>query len=598
MGINNLLKYMKPYVEPIHMKKYAGKRVGIDAYSWLHKGAYSCSMELSLDIEGDKKYQFLNYFMHRINMLRHYKITPVVVFDGGSIPCKAATEDERHRHANRDMAMEKLKNGDANAASELFQDTSSFGDEFLLQNFDMRAVTVTPLMAHQLIQILRSEKIEFVVAPYEADAQLAYLSGLEAEKGGIVAVISEDSDLLAYGCPAVVFKMDRYGNGEEIVLEKVFNAVGGVPSFKKFDGQLFIGMCVLAGCDFLPSVPGVGIAKAYNYVAKYLNIDRVISVLKFEKGKQVPEDYPKTFKEAMIVFQHARVYDKVSKQLKPLKPFPPELLQCQNEELDFLGPDIPSSLAIAIAEGNLDPCTMEAFNHYPECGDQYRLSLPHSVNGLMRQEETTESMQEGCFAIVSCHKTSKKRIQGDMPPYATTNSSGKGKPKTITQEVLHPRETLALEKLVFPFRNEASTENKKVSIGFASNIPNNNPFKKRKQNEVQLINQTVVDEQASQVTPESQESVDSKLANSTYPKITNKTYDSSRFIMLVENIHDVVIIDVIKTSSMNDMLLITTWLLQMSRGDLLGCDCEAKNRNVNEMGQVGSGIKDPNPPRL
>ena len=52
-------------------------------------------------------------------------------------------------------------------------------------------------------QILRSGDIEFVVAPYEADAQLAYLSSLEVENGGIVAVVSEDSDLLAYGCPSV-----------------------------------------------------------------------------------------------------------------------------------------------------------------------------------------------------------------------------------------------------------------------------------------------------------------------------------------------------------------------------------------------------------
>lgn len=52
-------------------------------------------------------------------------------------------------------------------------------------------------------QILRSESIEFVVAPYEADAQLAYLSALEADKGGISAVITEDSDLVAYGCPTV-----------------------------------------------------------------------------------------------------------------------------------------------------------------------------------------------------------------------------------------------------------------------------------------------------------------------------------------------------------------------------------------------------------
>lgn len=47
--------------------------------------------------------------------------------------------------------------------------------------------------------------MEFIVAPYEADAQLAYLSSLELEQGGIAAVITEDSDLLAYGCKAVRF---------------------------------------------------------------------------------------------------------------------------------------------------------------------------------------------------------------------------------------------------------------------------------------------------------------------------------------------------------------------------------------------------------
>lgn len=35
------------------------------------------------------------------------------------------------------------------------------------------------------------------------------------------------------------------------------------------------GMCVLAGCDFLPSVPGIGIAKAYALVSKYRNLERV-----------------------------------------------------------------------------------------------------------------------------------------------------------------------------------------------------------------------------------------------------------------------------------------------------------------------------------
>lgn len=52
--------------------------------------------------------------------------------------------------------------------------------------------------------------IEYYVAPYEADAQLAYLW----KQGLIHSVITEDSDLLIYGCDRVFFKMDQYGDGK------------------------------------------------------------------------------------------------------------------------------------------------------------------------------------------------------------------------------------------------------------------------------------------------------------------------------------------------------------------------------------------------
>ncbi|KAI3682171.1 hypothetical protein L2E82_50105 [Cichorium intybus] len=408
MGIKDLLRFMKPYIEPVHIKKFAGKRVGIDAYSWLHKGAYSCSMELCLNMEGDKKFQYLNYCMHRINLLRHHNISPVLVFDGCNIPCKSLTEQERHskRKGNRDLAMAKLKEGNINAATEMFQ----------------RAVSITPSMAHQLIEILKSENIEFVVAPYEADAQLAYLSSLDAEEGGIAAVISEDSDLLAYGCSSVVFKMDRYGNGEEIVIDKVLRSVGHVPSFLDFDKELFTGMCVLAGCDFLPSVPGIGIAKAHALVSKYRNLSRVLSMLKYEKGNQMPQDYIKSFKQACAVFQHARIYDSDSKRLKHLTPLPKSLVHELGSELDFLGPEISSSQATAIAQGRLDPSTMKAFNA------QISESLPIQPpsNRDLKQETTTDS----CFTIVSSQKTGIKRItvmEQEMKPKKSVDSKSVNK---------------------------------------------------------------------------------------------------------------------------------------------------------------------------
>ncbi|KAJ1392017.1 XPG/Rad2 endonuclease [Sesbania bispinosa] len=456
MGIKDLLRFMKPYIEPVHIKKYAGKRVGIDAYSWLHKGAYSCSMELCLDIDSERKLRYIEYFMHRVNLLRYYKITPVVVFDGGNVPCKSATEEERHRKrsTNSELAMAKLKEGNVGAATELFQ----------------RAVNITPLMAHKLIQTLKSENIEFVVAPYEADAQLAYMSNLEAEKGGVAAVITEDSDLIAYGCPAIIFKMDRHGNGERIELEKVFSAESSRPSFRGFDMKLFRGMCVLAGCDFLPSVPGIGVARAHALVSKYRNLDRILSVLKFEKGDQMPEDYAKTFKEAIAVFQHARIYDTNTKELKHMKPLPQDSLESLDGKLDFLGPEIPSTIVTAIAEGNLNPSTKEAFDK-SECS---RFPLhPIDVQTIDQQrkgEVHAPFRKENCFSVFGSHNTSENST--------VTRLSDKDK---------YSNEAVALQKLIMPLGTNGTVKKTFKSENTPLKVPDNNPFRIRKPEEVCLV---------------------------------------------------------------------------------------------------------------
>ena len=50
-----------------------------------------------------------------------------------------------------------------------------------------------------LLQVCRDKGVDCIVAPYEADAQLAFLN-----KSGIAqVVITEDSDLLLFGCDRV-----------------------------------------------------------------------------------------------------------------------------------------------------------------------------------------------------------------------------------------------------------------------------------------------------------------------------------------------------------------------------------------------------------
>lgn len=57
--------------------------------------------------------------------------------------------------------------------------------------------------ARGVSQALRRQGVKLVVAPYEADAQLAYLN----RSGAVDVVLTEDSDCLPYGCKKVMIVM-------------------------------------------------------------------------------------------------------------------------------------------------------------------------------------------------------------------------------------------------------------------------------------------------------------------------------------------------------------------------------------------------------
>lgn len=184
MGIPGLLPTLKSIMTPCHVRDYAGKRAAVDTYSWLHKAVFSCSKDMCQGRRNDK---YIEYCMHRVNMLRHFGVKPVLVFDGGSLPMKSDQEIKRarSRKENLERAIEHERLGNHFAAAVCYQ----------------KAVDVTPQLAFGLIQVLRQENVEYVVAPYEADAQMAFL----ARNGYVDLVITEDSDLIAYACPQVKF---------------------------------------------------------------------------------------------------------------------------------------------------------------------------------------------------------------------------------------------------------------------------------------------------------------------------------------------------------------------------------------------------------
>jgi len=281
--------------------------------------------------------RYIEYSMNMIKMLQYYKVIPVLVFDGSRLPTKSATESSRQekRLLNKQMGNRALMSENKNSANEYFK----------------KAVDITPQMAYTLIEELRKNNIEFIVAPYEADAQMAYLS----ITGYVACVITEDSDLIPYGASPILFKMNSYGEGDEY--RKEYLANNRDLNFSQFTDDMLIRMCILAGCDYLSSLKGIGIKKAYNIVKECRTIPRIMDYLRRNMRQNIFSNYEDGFKRAELTFKYQRVFDPLTRTLIHLHPVPNTI--CEN--LDFCGPIIEPTILNGICTGQLDPTTHKPF---------------------------------------------------------------------------------------------------------------------------------------------------------------------------------------------------------------------------------------------
>ncbi|KAK1585174.1 uncharacterized protein LY79DRAFT_276631 [Colletotrichum navitas] len=352
MGVSGLLPLLKSIHRPTELKKFAGETLGVDAYGWLHRGAIACAVDLA---KGNPTRKYVDFAMHRVRMLKHFGVTPYLVFDGDFLPSKAATEGSRakRREDSKKSAMELLRAGKSSQAALEFQ----------------KAIDVTPEMARNLIDELKKMDLPYVVAPYEADAQLVYL-----ERQGLIAgILSEDSDLLVFGCKRLLTKLDQYGNCIEIN-RRDFCAVREV-SLTGWTDTDFRRMAIFSGCDYLEGINNMGLKTAYRMMRKYKTPERLVRMIQFEGKHRVSENYMSRFAQAELTFLHQRVYCPKKKQLVCLTE--PEEGKGV-EDMPFIGGYVEPDLATAIAVGDVNPITKETIIPAPMPGSKTDAKRRHS----------------------------------------------------------------------------------------------------------------------------------------------------------------------------------------------------------------------------
>ncbi|CAH3176385.1 unnamed protein product [Porites lobata] len=234
MGIKTLLPFLKDVTENSYLDSFKGLVAAVDASCWLHK-----AIAISYSQFGDDRRSAILIWIY----WKGIKIRPLVVFDGLPLPGKDRERDNRamQRKQQQQKADQLRRSGKVTEA----------------RNALAAAAEINHDLVCGFIQTCRQKSIDYVVAPYEADAEIALLY----EHGYVDIAISEDSDLLAYGCQKVLFKLRLDGVCEVIELGKVLQHLS-------LTQEEFLDMCIVAGCDYLENVRGIGIHTAHKLVTK------------------------------------------------------------------------------------------------------------------------------------------------------------------------------------------------------------------------------------------------------------------------------------------------------------------------------------------
>lgn len=299
MGIAGLLPIVASKLVKRHISSYKSQRIGIDGHGWLYQILPSISEELFFNLPTRKH---VNMFESRLRTLKQQGVVPIVVLDGDGLVSKEKTNSRRRMR--REMSRKE-------AEYWLMQNNPARAKVFMKQ-----CIGATRQMVHEITAMLERIKVEYIISPYESDAQLCYLQRI----GYIDYILTEDSDLIAYGSTRILYKFDSifvYEFNRECLEEA---------KDKRFMEDI-LDISILSGCDYLDSIQGVGVITAHKLLSRERTVEGVVNHLRCRKT--IPPYYLENFIKAKKTFLHQIVYDPVVRKRRHL--------QDTEEDLGFLG---------------------------------------------------------------------------------------------------------------------------------------------------------------------------------------------------------------------------------------------------------------------
>lgn len=282
MGIkssfNSFLRDTCPEIfEPIHISEYSFMKVAIDISLYMHKFKAVC---------GDR---WLSAFINLIASLRRNEIHCVFIFDGCAPPEKlgeqAKRRDTREKLDQNLFELEEAfsdynKTGIvAKCLSNLYErskspkrllgkSTGKVDMNWIEKKIEQKRgqlYTVTPEDFEHAKELFRILKVPYYTAPEEAEKMCA----AACISGYVSAVLSEDTDVMAYGAPVFLTKIDTGSDTcVRITYSKLLESL-------ELNKDQFLDLCIMCGTDYNPNIPKIGSKSAYKRIIQHGGIDQI-----------------------------------------------------------------------------------------------------------------------------------------------------------------------------------------------------------------------------------------------------------------------------------------------------------------------------------
>jgi flap endonuclease-1 len=312
MGIKSLNKFLRnncPQIyKQVHISDFAFKKVAIDISLYLCKFKTVC---------GER---WLAAFINLIACLRRNEIHCVFIYDTGYPQEKVAEREERalarqktelrvceledamehfyatnevrqilidlYKRKNKVMKNKRLLGYSVKVDMEI--DIKVVDEDIKKMRggiLDMSNLAADFALTKILFDILN---VPYYDAPMEAETMCSCL----CKRGLVDAVLSEDTDVLAYGAPIFLSKIDTTN---DICVQIDYGEMLKALELKKDE---FLDLCIMCGTDYNKNIFRVGPEKAYKYILQYRSIEDIdkntkldVSILNHVRGRELFKDY-------------------------------------------------------------------------------------------------------------------------------------------------------------------------------------------------------------------------------------------------------------------------------------------------------------------